>query len=117
MSTKDTNMQTLKEAEQKAAKRRASRRSVEVEVNISTYADATVYLDQISTDDLLAELKERQESGTKWNDQGELEDGYQVFTLDVHELQTIRHLYLIGREVEASERCRRLLADMLGTAL
>lgn len=110
-------MQTLKEAEQKAARRKAVRRSVEVEVHVSTYSDATVYLDQIPTDALLAELNERQEADSKWNDQGELEDRYQVFTLAVHELQTIRHLYLIGREVEASERCRRLLADMLGTAL
>lgn len=110
-------MQTQKEAEQRAAKRRASRRSVEVEVHVSTYADATVYLDKISTADLLAELKERQEAGEKWNDQGELEDGFAVFTLDVHELKAVRHLYLTGREVEASERCRRLLADMLGTAL
>lgn len=110
-------MQTLKEAETRAAKRRASRRSVTVEVDVQTYADVTVYLDKIPTDDLLAELKERQESRSKWNDQGELEEGYAIFTLDVNELQTARHLYLIGREVEASERCRRLLADMLGTAL
>jgi hypothetical protein len=109
--------QGLKDALTLAAHRRALRRTVTVEVEVSAYTDATVYLDKIPTDDLLAELKERQEAGTKWNDQGELEDGYQVFTLEVHELQTIRHLYLIGREVEASERCRRLLADMLGTAV
>jgi hypothetical protein len=110
-------MQTQKEAEQRAARRRASRRSVTVEVAIDTYADATVYLDKIPTDDLLAELKERQEGGTKWNDQGELEDGFAVFRLETQELHSIRRLYLIGRELEASERCRRLLADMLGTAL
>lgn len=110
-------MQTQKEAEQRAAKRRASRRSVTVEVAIDTYADATVYLDKIPTDDLLAELKERQDSRDKWNEHGELEDGFAVFTLDTGELSAIRHLYLMGREVEASERCRRLLADMLGTAL
>jgi hypothetical protein len=114
---KGNDMQTQKEAEQRAARSRASRRSVTVEVAIDTYADATVYLDKIPTDDLLAELKERQEDGTKWNDHGELEDGFAVFTLDLRELAALRHLYLIGREVEASERCRRLLADMLGTAL
>lgn len=110
-------LQTQKEAEQRATRRRASRRSVTVEVAIDTYADAKVYLDEIPTNDLLAELKDRQENGTKWNDQGELEDGFAVFTLDVSDLAAIRHLFLIGREVEASDRCRRLLADMLGTAL
>ena len=110
-------MQTQKEAEQLAARRRASKRSVEVEVHVSTYVDATVYLDQIPTSDLLSELKDRQDAGEKWNEQGELEDGFAVFTLNVRELEMVRHLYLIGREVEASERCRRLLADMLGTAL
>jgi hypothetical protein len=110
-------VQSQKEAADRPAGRLSKRRSVNVEVEVSTYADATVYLDKIPTDDLLAELKERQEAGSKWNDQGELEDGFAVFTLEVSELQACRHLYLIGREVEASERCRRLLSDMLGTAL
>ena len=110
-------LQTQNEAEQRAARRRASRRSVTVEVAIDTYADATVYLDKIPTDDLLAELKERQEAGTEWNEQGELEDGFAVFTLCMGDLKAIRQLFLVGREVEASARCRRLLANMLGTAL
>lgn len=110
-------MQTQNEAKQRAARRRASRRSIEVEVHVSTYTDATVYLENIPTADLLAELKDRQDAGEKWNEQGELEDGFAVFTLNVRELEMVRHLYLTGREVEASERCRRLLADMLGTAL
>lgn len=110
-------MKTLKETETRATQRRALRRSVTVEVDVHTYADATVYLDSIPTDDLLAELKERQEDISKLNDQGELEEGYAGFTLNVHDLKTARHLYLIGREAEASDRCRRLLADMLGTAL
>jgi hypothetical protein len=101
-----------------AVRRRASRRSVEVEVRVDTYVDATIYLDRIHTDDLIAELRERQErAGDKWNENGELEDGYATFNLDLRRLEGIRHLFLLGRSVEASDACRELLVDMLGVAL
>lgn len=111
---------TQQAAEALAAKRRARRRSVTVEVEVDTYVDATIYLDKIPLADLRAELRDREcgDSGsTKWNDDGDLEDGFAAFTLELAKLEAIRHLYLIGRESEASDKCRALLADMLGTAL
>lgn len=101
-----------------AAKRRARRRSVTVEVNIDVYEDVTVYLDKIPLADLRAELRDREKNGdSKWTGGGELEDGYAEFTLEVARLESIRHLYLVGREAEASDKCRALLADLLGAAL
>ncbi len=111
-------MHTQTDAEHLAAKRRARRRSVTVEVEINAYEDVTVYLDKIPSADLLAELHDREKNGgSKWTADGELEDGYAEFTLEVARLESIRHLYLIGREAEASDKCRALLADMLGAAL
>lgn len=92
---------TQQDAEQLAQRRRARRRSVTVEVEIDTYADVTVYLDKIPLADLRAEL----------------EDGYSVFKLEVARLESIRRLYMIGRDAEASDKCRVLLADLLGAAL
>ncbi len=110
---------TQQAAEALAAKRRAKRRSVTVEVEVDTYADATIYLDEIPLADLRAELRAREcaDSGGERNADGDLEDGFAVFTLERAKLEAIHHLYLIGRESEASDRCRALLADMLGTAL
>lgn len=107
-------MHTQRDAEQLAKRRR--RRSVTVEVEVETYATATVYLSKIPTADLIAELKDR-DAADKWNEDGDLEYGFAVFTLDTHELERVRHLFMLGREVEAGERCRRLIADMLGTAI
>ena len=103
-----------------SAKLRARRRSVTVEVEVDTYVDATIYLDKIPLADLRAELRDREcadRGSVKWNADGDLEDGFAVFSLELAKLEAIRHLYLIGRESEASDRCRALLADMLGTAL
>lgn len=111
-------MSTHTQADAEAlAKRRRQRRSVTVEVHVSEYVDATVYLDKIRTDDLRAELREREQNGDVTNGQGDFDDGYQEFTLDRTELERIRHLFLIGRAVEASDACRVLLSDMLGTAI
>lgn len=108
--------QTLQQAEARAEQRR--RRYVSVEVHVSTYEMAEVPLAKIETKDLLAELRDRERNGNeKFTGDGELEEGYAMFTLGVAELWAIRHLYLTGREVEASDRCKRLLADMLGTAI
>lgn len=108
--------QTLQQAEARAEQRR--RRYVSVEVHVSTYEMAEVPLSKIKTQDLVAELRDRERIGDdKFTADGELDDGYAMFTLDTGELHAIRHLYLTGREVEASDRCKRLLADMLGTAI
>lgn len=107
--------QTQQQAEVRSEQRR--RRYVSVEVHVSTYEMAEVPLDKIPTDDLVGELRDRQRNGDKFTTDGELEEGYAMFTLDVAELWAIRHLYLTGREVEASDLCKRLLADMLGTAI
>ena len=101
----------------KARREAKRRRSVEVEVHFSSYEMVDVELSKIPTADLVDELREREQNGAVSNDQGDFEDGYQSFTLDRSELERIRHLFLIGREVEASGACRVLLADMLGTAL
>lgn len=111
---------TQQAAEALAAKRRARRRSVTVEVEVDTYVDATIYLDEIPLADLRAELRDREcgdSGGGERNADGALEDGFAVFTLERAKLEAIHHLYLIGRESEASDKCRALLADMLGTAL
>lgn len=108
---------TQQAAETLAAKRRARRRSVTVEVEVETYTDATIYLDKIPLADLRAELLDREVNGSRSNDDGDLEDGFAVFTLELAELEAIRHLYLIGREAEATDKCRALLADLLGAAL
>ena len=103
-------------AEQRAEQRR--RRTVSVEVHVSAYEMAEVPLSKIPTQDLMAELRDRERNGDdKFTGGGELEEGFAMFTLDVSELWAIRHLYLTGREVEASDRSRRMLADMLGTAI
>jgi hypothetical protein len=97
-----------------ASTARRVRRSVTVDVDVRTTVDATVYLDDISTKDLQAELKERAGNPPGLEALGE---GFSVFTLNTLELEYIRHLYMCGRDVEASDKCRRLLADMLGKAL
>jgi hypothetical protein len=108
-------------ADKLAAQRKAQRpiraqRYVSVEAHVSTYVDVEVSLSKVSTGDLLAELADR-ERQPGWNEQGDLEDGMAVYTLRTDELRAIRHLYLIGREVEASDAARRLIADMLGTVI
>ena len=111
---------TQQAAKALAAKRRARRRSVTVEVEVDTYVDATIYLDKIPLADLRAELLHREcaDGGSvKWHAVGDLEGGFAACTLERATLEAIRHLYLIGRESEASDKCRALLADMLGTAL
>jgi len=97
---------------------RRERRYASVEVHVSEYVTAEVPLSDIPTDKLIAELKDRQHNPTAlYTANGEIADGYGIFTLNVSELWAIRHLYMLGREAEASDRCRVLLADMLGTAL
>lgn len=108
--------QTQQQAEQRAAQRR--RRFVSVEVEVNTYETVDVPLSKIPTQDLMNELKSRLgDDKEKFTPDGELEEGYAMFTLEVAELWAIRHLYLTGREVEASDRAKRLMADMLGTAI
>lgn len=105
-------------AEQLAAQRRERKRYVSVEVHVSTYETVDVPLHKIDTQALVNELTSRQRNGSaNYTSDGDLEEGYAMFTLDVSELWAIRHLYLTGREVEASDRSKRLLADMLGTAI
>lgn len=103
------------EADIRAEQRRS--RTVSVEVHVSCYEIADVPMRKIPTEDLVAELRDRERDGEKFTSDGELEEGYAMFTLDVSELWAIRHLYLVGREAEASDKARRLLADMLGTAI
>ena len=107
---------TQQDAERLAVQRRARRRTVSVEVEISEYVDVQVPMSKISTEDLIAELREREGNGGVPVG-GDMDEGHAMFRLDVAELHGIRHLFLIGREVEAAARCQRLLADMLGTAL
>lgn len=86
-----------------------SRRSVIVDVEVST--SARVYLRDIPMADLAAELDERQ--GRAKAKDASRED----FAVSRAELIDIRRLFLLGREAEATDRCRKLIAEMLGVAI
>ncbi len=101
--------------EKPAASKPRRRRYVTVEAHVSEYVDVDIPLADIKTADLVAELNDRQTNGESIK--GARDCGDAEFTLNVPELQAIRHLFLVGREVEAAERCRLLVQDCLGTAI
>ena len=100
-----------------ASRRARERHTITVETHISEFVSVEVRLADIPTEKLAAEMRDRVLNDGHISAAGELADGHALYSLDTGELQHIRHLFLIGREAEAADRCRRMIVDMLGTAL
>ncbi|RCS59739.1 hypothetical protein [Parvibium lacunae] len=78
--------------------------SVDVEVSLSVFTD----------EELASEIAYRKAANQKaiFDD-----ENLTRFFIDPADLHKIRHLFLIGREVEASQLCRELINELLGTAI
>lgn len=92
------------------------RRTINLTVDVGE-VDVDINLRDIPTDDLVAELEARRNGSAEGEHASADSSGDELFRIDRSELQTIRQLYLTGRELEASHRARTLIGELLGTAL